>query len=100
MDMKNQQSTTNLGTNFLVYLAKEASRDRIESLVFLAGSSVNEDVNLSHLHMSEVMKTFFPDMLCMTGSEFAGLAKSHIYKLGGNGPTLCFFVRKMGVLYL
>lgn len=39
------------------HLAQEASRDRIDSLVFLAGTSVNEDASISHLHGSGHMET-------------------------------------------
>lgn len=39
------------------HLSHEASRDRVESLIFLAGTSVNEDISLSYLHTSGAMET-------------------------------------------
>ncbi|KAF9458055.1 hypothetical protein BDZ94DRAFT_1313650 [Collybia nuda] len=62
------------------HLTEEASRDRIESLVFLAGNSVNEDGNLAHLHTSDDLNDFLHDKLHINASEFMGIAKTHIYQ--------------------
>jgi hypothetical protein len=39
------------------HLASEASRDRVETLIFLAGTSVNEDSAITLLLASEAMET-------------------------------------------
>lgn len=44
-------------TDSFQHLAHEASRDRIDSLIFLAGTSVNEDASISHLQGSGHMET-------------------------------------------
>ncbi|KAF9455604.1 hypothetical protein BDZ94DRAFT_1327481 [Collybia nuda] len=60
-------------------LANKALRKRVETFIFMAGNSVNEDSNLTCLFTSEGLETFTMDKLRMTSSEFTALAKTQIY---------------------